>query len=191
MTHPRYFVALVIAIAGCSDPESARRLDAEIEAVNERITQSQEERKPYSRGTPVHDLMSLRIAIYEQSLAMLVQRRSAAKWRTTLSYTVDGAPYAAPPDVVTRVAALQAQLKNAREGRESDLQLMRGSADSVRPHYVTSIATKTLQIAQLEYQISAHTNAYPPYYVPVHQPAKAATPPKMSEDPAGKPATAQ
>jgi len=191
MTHPRYFIVLALAIAGCSDPESTRRLDAEIEGVNERITQAQEERKPFARGTPVHDLMSLRIAINEQTLAMLEQRRAAAKWRTTLSYTVDGAPYAAPADVVTRVAALQAQLKNAREGRESDLQLMRGSADSVRPLYVTSIATKTIQIAQLEYQISAYTNAYPPYYVPTPAPARAAAPAKAAEGAAGKPATAK
>jgi len=165
MTVPRYFSVLaLVVIAGCADPETARRLDAEIESVNERITQAQEEQKPYAKGSVVHDLISLRIAIQQQTLAMLEQRRAAERWRLSLSYTVDGKSYAAPADVVPRVAALQSQLRNAREGRESDLQLMRGSADSVRPQYVTSIATKTILISQLEYQLAAYTNGFPPYY---------------------------
>jgi hypothetical protein len=85
------------------------------------------------------------------------------------------------------VTTLQGRLKNAREGRESDLQLMMGSADSVRPLYITSIATKTVQIAQLEYQLAAYTNGFPPYYVPVSAPAKSATP----QTPAGKAANAR
>jgi len=190
MTIPRYFFVLALVIAGCSDPESTRGLDAEIESFTDRINQAQEERKPYARGSIVHDLISLRIAIHEQTLAMLEQRRASARWRTSLSYTVDGKPYAPPADVVARVAALQTQLKNSREGRESDLQLMRGSADSVRPQYVTSIATKTIQIAQLEYQLSAYANPFPPYYVPIAQPVKAAAPPQAAERPAGKPAGA-
>jgi len=84
------------------------------------------------------------------------------------------------------VAALQSRLKIAREGRESDLQLMRGSADSVRPLYVMSIATKTILISQLEYQLAAHANGFPPYYVPYHPPASGTTPPQATEVPAGK-----
>jgi len=167
MTVPRrLFMLALVAIAGCADPEAARRLEAEIESVNERITQAQEEQKPYAKGSVVHDLMSIRVAMLQQTLAMLEQRRAAERWRLSLSYTVDGKPYSAPADVVPRVAALQVQLKNARESRESDLQLMRGSADSVRPQYVTSIATKTILISQLEYQLAAYTNGFPPYYAP-------------------------
>lgn len=167
MTVPRvFFMLALVVIAGCADPEAARRLEAEIESVNERITQAQEEQKPYAKGSVVHDLIAIRIAIHQQTLAMLEQRRAAGRWGLSLGYTVDGKPYAAPADVVPRVAALQSQLKNAREGRESDLQLMRGSADSVRPQYITSIATKTVLISQLEYQLSAYTNGFPPYYAP-------------------------
>jgi hypothetical protein len=190
MTIPRVVSVLALVIAGCSDPEAARRLEADIDSVKERISQAQEERKPYAKGSVVHDLVSLRIAIHEQTLAMLEQRREAGRWRTSLSYTVDGKPYAPPADVVARVAALQSQLKNAREGRESDLQLMRGSADSVRPQYVMSIATRTIQIAQLEYQLAAHTNAFPPYYVPAPAPVKVAAPAHKSEAQA-KPAAAK
>ena len=121
----------------------------------------------------MYDLISLRLAIHEQTLAMLEQRRAASRWRTTLSYTVNGKPYSPPADLVTRVAALRRSSKNARESRESDLQLMRGSADSVRPQYVVSIATKTIHIAQLEYQLAAYTNAFPPYYGPLPFPGEA------------------
>ena len=176
MTVPRCLFALaLVAIAGCGDPETARRLEAEIESVNERITQAQEEQKPFGKGSVVHDLMSIRIAIYQQTLAMLEQRRAAERWRVTLSYEIDGKPYAAPADVVPRVAALQVQVKNARESRESDLQLMRGSADSVRPQYFTSITTKTILISQLEYQLAAYTNGFPPYYAPPFRPSDKGT----------------
>ena len=191
MTIQRTVFVLALAIAGCSDPESIRRVEAEIESVNARIAQAQEERKASTKGSPVHDLTSLRIAIYEQTLAMLEQRRAAAGWRTTLSYTVDGKPYSPPADVVTRVAALQSQLNNAREARESDLQLMRGSADSVRPQYVVSIATKTIQIAQLEYQLAAYTNAFPPYYAPLPIPTRSAAPPRTPEAAEAKSAPAK
>ena len=188
MTISRYVPVLALLIAGCADPDSTRRLDADIETINERIAQAQEERKPFTKGSVVYDLISLRIAIHEQTLAMLEQRRAGARWRASLSYTVDSKPYVAPADVVARVAAIQTQLKHSRDGRESDLQLMRGSADSVRPQYVASIATKTIQIAQLEYQLSAYTNAFPPYYAPLAPPVKTTVAPPVSESPAKKPA---
>ena len=191
MTIRKYVFLLGFVIAGCADPEAIRRLDADIESVNERITQAQEERKAYGKGSVVHDLISLRIAVHQQTLAMLEQRRAAEQWRMTLTYTVDGKPYAAPTDAMARMAGLQARLKNAREGRESDLQLMRGSADSVRPLYVLSIATKTITISQLEYQLAALANGFPPYYVPLPAPAKATTPPQIVEVPAGQSAVVQ
>ena len=186
MTTRKYFYLLALMVAGCADPEAARRLEADIESVNERISQAQEERKAYGKGSVVHDLISMRIAIHQQTLAMLEQRRAAEHWRTTLTYTVDGKSYSAPADAIARVAALQARLKNAREGRESDLQLMRGSADSVRSLYVMSVATKTVLISQLEYQLAAYTSGFPPYYVPLHAPASGTTPPQTTEVPAGQ-----
>jgi hypothetical protein len=186
MTTRKYFIVLALMVAGCADPEAARRLDADIESVNARISQAQEERKAYGKGSVVHDLISLRIAIHQQTLAMLEQRRAAEQWRTTLTFTVDGKSYVAPADSLARMAALQARLKNAREGRESDLQLMRGSADSVRPLYVMSVATKTVLMSQLEYQLAAHASGFPPYYVPFHPPASGTTLPQAIEVPAGK-----
>ena len=191
MTTRKYFFALAFVVAGCADPEAIRRLEADIESVNERITQAQEERKAYGKGSVVHDLISLRIAVHQQTLAMLEQRSAAERWRTTITYSVDGKPYAAPADAVAKMAALQARLKNAREGRESDLQLMKGSADSVRSLHVMSVATKSITISQLEYQLAALANGFPPYYVPFPAPAKGTTPPQIIEVPAGQSAIVQ
>lgn len=177
----KIIAVLALLSAGCADPEAARRLEADIERVTERVKQAQEELKTYGKGSVVHDLIALRLAIYEQTLAMLEQRRAAEQWRTTLIYSVDGQPYSAPSDIAARIATLQGRLKNAREGRESDLQLMRGSADSVRPLYVTSIATKTVQISQLEYQLAAYSNGFPAYYVPVRAPGKDVAPQAPAE----------
>jgi hypothetical protein len=84
------------------------------------------------------------------------------------------------------MAAPQVRLKNAREGRESDPQLMRGSTDSVRSLYVIGIATKTVVISQLEYQLAAQASGFPPYYVPFYPPASGTTPSRATEVPAGK-----
>jgi hypothetical protein len=64
-------------VAGCADPEAARRFGADIESVNARISQAREERKACGRGSVVYDLISPRIAVYQQTLAMLEQRRAA------------------------------------------------------------------------------------------------------------------
>ena len=94
-----FVAALALLTAGCADPEAARRLEADIESMNERIKQAQEELNTYGKGTVEHDLIALRIAIHQQTLAMLEQRRAAQQWRTTLIYSVDGQPYAAPADL--------------------------------------------------------------------------------------------
>ena len=103
-------------LPGARTPRPPRRLDADIESVNERISQAQEERKAYGKGSVVHDLISMRIAIHQQTLAMLEQRRAAEQWRTTLTYTVDGKSYSAPADHIARVAALQAQAQERPRG---------------------------------------------------------------------------
>jgi len=181
-----YPLILAVVLAGCADPEAARRLEADTEAVKARISQARDERKVYGKGSVAHDLISLRIAIHEQTLAMLEQRRLAGKWRTALSYSVDGKSWAPPGDAAKRLAALEARLKNTREGRESDLQLLKGSADSIRPLYVMSVATKTILISQLEYQQAATAHGFPPYYVPFSPAVRGTTPPQMIEVPAGK-----
>ena len=108
----------LILVVGCAGPESTSQLEAEANAVKERIAQAQEERKSHGKGSVVHDLITLRIAIHEQTLAMLEQRRSAGKARVTLSYSVDGKPYRAPADAPADAKRLEHELKQVRAGRD-------------------------------------------------------------------------
>lgn len=181
----------LILLGGCMGPEATSQLNMEEQAVKDRISQAREERKSYGKGSVVYDLISLRLAIHEQTLAMLDQRRAAGSWRTRLSYTVNGKPWTAPGDVEAKISSVEAKLKSARAGRESDLQLVKGADEAVKPLYVMSAATKSILISQLEYQLAAHRFGFPPYYVPFHPPAEGTTPPQIITVPEGKSAIVQ
>ena len=176
----------LILLAGCAGPEPTSQLDLEAKSVKERIAQAQEERKSFGKGSVAHDLITLRIAIHEQTLAMLEQRRAAGKAQVTLSYTVDGKPYRAPADAAVDAKRLEDKLKEVRAGREYDLQQVKESGEPFKPLYTMSAATKAIQISQLEYQLAAYRHGFPPYYVPFHPPVEGVTPPQVIEIPAGK-----
>jgi hypothetical protein len=180
-----------IVLAGCAGPVSASRLDAEANVVKERIAQAQEQRKSYGKGSVVHDLVTLRIAIEEQTLAMLEQRRSAGKARVKLSYRVDGRPFRAPDNAAADAKRLEDKLKEVRAGREYDLHQVKESGEPYKPLYTMTAAVKAIQISQLEYQLAANRFGFPPYYVPFHPPAEGVTPPQIIEIPAGKSAVIQ
>ena len=182
---------VLILLAGCAAPESPSPLDADVNAVNERIAQAQEERKAFGKGSVAHDLMTLRIAIHEQTFAMLEQRRVAGRAQVTLSYTVDGKPFRAPADAAADVKRLEDKLKEVRAAREYDLQQIKEAGEPFRPLYTMSAATRAIQISQLEYQLAASRHGFPSYYVPFHPPAEGATPPQVIEVPAGKSAVIQ
>lgn len=177
---------VLFMLAGCAGPKFMSQLDEEAAAVKERIAQAQEERKSYGKGSVVHDLVTLRIAIHEQTLAMLEQRRSAGKALVTLSYGVDGKPYRAPADAAADAKRLEDKLKELRAGRDYDLQQIKESGEPFRPLYTMSAAIKAIQISQLEYQLTANRHGFPPYYVPFHPPAEGVTPPQVIEIPAGQ-----
>lgn len=179
-------VLALILLGGCMGPEATSQLNTEVQAVKDRVSQAREERKSYGKGSIVYDLISLCLAIHEQTLAMLEQRRAAGSWRTQLSYTVNGKPWTTPGDVEAKMSSVEARLKNARAGRESDLQLAKESDDAFRPLLLMSAATKAILISQLEYQLAAHRFGFPSYYVPFHPPAEGATPPQSITAPVGK-----
>jgi len=173
-------------LVGCAGPKFTSLLDAEADAVKERIARAHEERNSYGKGSVVHDLVTLRIAIHEQTLAMLEQRRAAGKALVTLSYGVDGKPYRAPADAAADAKRLEDKLKELRAGQERDLQQIKESGEPFRPLYTMSAAIKAVQISQLEYQLTANRHGFPPYYVPFHPPAAGVTPPQVIEIPAGQ-----
>lgn len=182
---PVLMLALTL-LNGCMDPAGTSQLDTEIKAVREQIAQAREESRSHGEGSVLHDLASLRVAIHEQTLTMLEQRRAAESWRTRLSYTVNGKPYEAPADAEKRVSRLEERMRKAQTGRESDLKQARDGGEAVRPLYTMSAGTKAILIAQLEYQIAAYRNGFPAYYVPFSPPKPGTTRPQIIEVPAGK-----
>lgn len=179
-------ILALVLLVGCVSTESTSDLEAEANEVKERIAQAQEERRSYGKGSVVHDLITLRIAIHEQTLAMLEQRRLAGRAQVTLSYSVDGKPYRAPADAAADAKRLEDKLKEVRAGREYDLQQVRESGEPFKPLYAMTAATKAIQISQLEYRLTANRHGFPPYYVPFHPPAEGVAPPQVIDIPAGK-----
>ena len=184
----RYGIAIltIVLLGGCDGgPES--QLDKDVSAFKERIDQGRRERDSHTKGTAVHDVIALRVAIDEQTLAMLEQRRAAGKSQVALTYTVSGRSYTPPGDAQSRIAALEKRIDSARKGRESDLEQIKSSGEAVRPLYVLSAATKSVQISQLEYQVAAYRYGFPPYAVPSGTPSPAGkSRAQVVEAPAGK-----
>jgi len=179
--------ALALALAGCIGPETMPQLEAETKALRQEIAQGREELQGHGKGSVIRDLITLRMAIQEQTLAMLEQRRAAGSWRTKLAYIVNGKPWVAAGDAEKRAGELAMRLKTARKGRESDLDRAKGADEAVKPLYAMSAATRTVLIAQLEYQLAGYRHGFPAYYVPFHRSAGQALP-QVIEAPAGGPA---
>jgi hypothetical protein len=180
-----------VLLNGCLDPQGTAQLDAEVKSVKGRVALAQDERLSYGKGSVMHDLVSLRLAIEEQTLAMLEQRRAAGGWRTSLSYEVNGKPYVAPADADKKAAKVESRIREVRAGRESDLQQARHVPEPYKPLYTMSAGTKAILVAQLEYQLAAYRHGFPPYYVPFTPPAEGAAPPQVIVVPAGAAAVVQ
>ena len=186
MKWPNMMVVLAVALAGCIGPESLPQLEAEEKALRAEIAQARQEGEAHAKGTVVHDLIALRIAIREQTLAMLEQRRAMQSWRAKLSYTVDGRSWAPLPDLERRMAEVEMRLQETRRARESDLAQAREAPEAVRSLYVMSAATRAVLIAQYEYRLAGDRHGFPAYYVPFQMPASGASPPQVIDVPAGR-----
>ena len=175
-------VALIL-LAGCLEPQSTRELDADIQASKARIEKARAEQKRYGKGSVVYDLAGLRVTIEEQTAAMLQQRRSAARWQTTLSYTVDGQEYV--PESLASIKSLEQRLRTA-QAKHAEIAEQIATADEItRPLLEMSAATTAILISQLEYRLAASRYGFPAYYVPFQPPAEGTTPPQMITVPEG------
>jgi hypothetical protein len=181
----------MVLLGSCGGgPEPESQLDRDVSAFKERVSQGRKERDSYAKGTAVHDVIALRVAMDEQTLAMLEQKRAAGKSQVALTYTVSGRSYTPPGDAQGRIAALEKRIDSTRKGRESDLEQIKSSGEAVRPLYVLSAATKSVQISQLEYQVAAYRHGFPPYSVPSGTPPAAGkSRPQVVEAPARKKST--
>jgi len=185
---PLAAVALIL-LAGCPEPQSTRELDADIEATKVRIEKARADQKRYGKGSVVYDLTGLRVAIEEQTAAMLQQRRSAARWQTTLNYTVDGQEYV--PESLASIKSLEQRLRTAQAKHTEIVEQIATADEITRPLLEMSAGTGAVLIAQLEYRLAASRYGFPAYYVPFQPPAEGETPPQMITVPEGGAAVIQ
>jgi len=154
---------LIVAGVGCSDPEAARQLDLQLEMVNGRIAEAQSDMSGYAEGSVLHSLAFLRLSMHEQTRAMLEQKKAAAWFYPRFSYVVRGQTYQLPPDLGQKLTELEARLRTAREEAASSQAKASGAGGLLGALAAMDVATKELLVSQLEYQITAYRNGFPPY----------------------------
>lgn len=148
---------------GCTNPEEVKKLEQEIEKVNQNISDSITENSKYGEGSALHALITLRLSIYMQTLAMLEQKKAAAWYFPRFSYLVDGKQYYPPDDLGSKISTLENELKTAQK----EAELARGKASLaggvIGLLAVMDAETKALTVSQLSYQLIAFRNGFPPY----------------------------
>ena len=159
-------MAVTIAAAlmsGCSNPEEAKKIEQEIVLVNQNISDSITENLKYGEGSAIHSLITLRLSIYKQSLAMLEQKKAATWYSPRFSYSVDGKVYNPPDDLASKISTLEIELANAQKEMElarSKALLTGGLVGLVD---LMNAETKSLTVAQLNSQLIALRSGFPQY----------------------------
>jgi hypothetical protein len=157
-------IVLLIFANGCSNPEEVKKLSSEIEKINSQITEAQKERDKYGEGSALHSMVSLRLTVLEQTRSMLEQKKVAAWYFPRFSYTVDSKSYTAPSNLDEIITKTENEIRKARD----EWKISQGKAESAGGLFGAIAAMeaemKGLRVAQLEYQLSAYRNGYPPLY---------------------------
>ncbi len=167
---PAYLLGAALLLpSGCSDQEQARKLERDIELMEEHIAAATADLANYGSGSVLHALVSLRLSVHQQTLAMLHQKKAAAWYFPQFSYTVDGSTYVPPDDVSSRVDSLAEELAVAELEWEAARAKAEGSAGLVGALAAMEVETKSLLAAQLAYQLAALRNGFPPYVAPTGQ----------------------
>ncbi len=163
-----YVLAIcLLASAGCVDEEATARLDSATEAARASIEESLFERESSGEDSVLHALVSLRLAIQQQTLAMLEQKRAAAYYYPRFSYTVNGESYAPPDDVDQIIEGLEGELKKARAEWEQARKEASSAEGVMGGLALMEAETRGLLVGQLEYQLIAYKHGFPPLVVPM------------------------
>ncbi len=155
-----------VFLVACVKQEDTSRLDAQIEATKKQIAESENELKKYKEGAPLYSLVTLRASSYKQSLAMLEQKRASYLFYFKTSYQVNGSAYQPPLDLAEKLSKLKENLKNAKSDWEMAKKKAAGAGGLMAVVAVLEAETKGLTVAQLEYQVTAYENGFPPYMSP-------------------------
>lgn len=165
-------IAIVATLTGCADQAAVLALDNQIKATATAIEVAKIERAPYGEGSPLHAMITLRIAVHEQTLAMLNQKLGAVRWYPWFRYTVSGSVYTPPADAKERLAELEQKLQVERTRARTSKPLYGGLIGSIEQ---LTQEFRRLNVAQLEYQEAALRFGFPPLIAEV-RPADVRTP---------------
>lgn len=159
----RLLIATALILGGCADPNATARLTTDIKAVEDEIKDANAELQKYGDGSVLYALVSVRLAVHNQTHAMLTQKWAAVRWYPKFSYTVDGKVYEAPADTTKRLEELRSALAHAEKGAfEARLKAL-GSGGLIGAIASMTAELKALPVAQIEYQILALEHGFPPF----------------------------
>jgi hypothetical protein len=88
-------------------------LQSALLALTDQIASAKAEDAKYAGGL-IKTLIQSRVAILEQTKAMLDQRSKAASFSTSIRYTVDGRLFTAPTDAAQQLASVEAELERMK-----------------------------------------------------------------------------
>jgi hypothetical protein len=133
------------------------------------------------------------MAVEEQTLAMLMQRRTALTYYIRTSYSVTGIGYTPPVDVTERIAALEAELTSKRQEVAAAEAAVGGGLLGVMQ--AVNVATQETLVSQLEYQLASLRYGFPVFVAPsstnsAGPSAHPATPVKSTKEPGPAPVAA-
>jgi hypothetical protein len=163
LVHRYVIIALIVVAAGCAPREVTTELQVQIKEVREQISNTKADRDRYGDGSVLHSLISLRLAMQEQTLAMLEQKKAAMRWFPWFSYTVDGKPYQPPADAADKVKTLESQIEKAQAELTEQRARVTVAGGLIGVLAALTAELKAFELAQLEYELAAYRNGFPHY----------------------------
>ncbi len=156
-------IMISLVLVGCNDPETVKKLEQEIEKVNQNISETTKEISKYGEGSALYGLVNLRLSVYKQTLSMLEQKKAAAWYFPSFSYSVEGKLYSPPEDLASKLSTLESELLAAKKEAEVAQAKAASSGGLIGALVSMEAETKELIVSQLNYQLIALRNGFPPY----------------------------
>ena len=167
----RLLIATVIGVvlgagggAFAQSAEERAELQRAISATNAQISTARAEDAKHKGGL-VKALIQSRIAILEQTKAMLDQRAHASTFGIALRYTVDGKPFTLPLDPAPQLTSVEADLTTLRANiAKQEAEAARYSGGLSQAMALSTVATSRQTEAMLEQKRLAIRYSLPQYF---------------------------
>lgn len=166
----KYYLIIIISsllLISCTNSELANKLAPEIEKVKGQIAEVEKDKVKYGEGSVLHAMTTMRIEILKNNLAMLEQKLYSAWYYPQFSYTINSESYSPPANKEELIAKLKKEMQGARDEQIKSQGKAEGMGGLLGIIASMEVETKALEVAQLEYQLSAYQYDFPPLFMPV------------------------